>query len=244
MIRLLRALFGIYGALIFALLLLLVAPCYLFIFSLAPKKKAPHIAHRWVSRNWASLILTFYFIGVKIRNADLIDENKTYVFIANHRSQLDVPAYAVACRNTIRFLAKEELTKIPFMGYIIRNLYISVNRKSKEDRQRSLDAMHQSLKDGISVFLCPEGTRNKTPEPLLDFRDGAFRLAIEAQIPLAILTVKNSGNLLSPLRPLELSPGVLECIWSKPIETLGMTEHDLPILKEAARKLMIESLNH
>jgi 1-acyl-sn-glycerol-3-phosphate acyltransferase len=244
MIRALKTLFGLWAALLFALSLLIVTPCYLFVFLLAPKQKAPHIAHRYISRNWAGMLFPIFFVRVKTKNKELIDSKRVYVFIANHRSQLDVPAYAVACPNTIRFLAKEELTKIPLLGYIIRNLYISVNRKSSEDRQRSMNAMQQSLRDGISIFLCPEGTRNKTSEPLLPFKDGAFRTAIEAQVPLAVLTVKNSEKLLSPLRPVELSPGTVECIWSMPIETKGMTEQDIPRLKEIARQQMLNSLNN
>jgi 1-acyl-sn-glycerol-3-phosphate acyltransferase len=242
MIRVLKALFGLWAALLFSLSLLIVTPCYLCIFLFAPKKKAPHLAHLYVSRNWARMLFPIFFIRIKIRNKELIDRNRVYVFIGNHRSQLDVPAYAVACPNTIRFLAKEELTKIPLLGYVIRNLYITVNRKSQEDRQRSMNAMVQSLRDGVSIFLCPEGTRNKTGEPLLPFKDGAFRVAIQAQLPLAVLTVKNTDKLLSPLRPIELSPGTMECIWSKPIETKGMTEKDVPRLKEMAAALMIASL--
>jgi len=240
--RILKSLFGIYAATLFAFSLLIVTPCYLLIFMLAPKRKAPHLAHQYVSRNWARLLFPIFLVRVKTRNARLIDRNKVYVFIANHRSQLDVPAYAQACPCTIRFLAKEELTKIPLMGYIIRNLYISVNRKSREDRQRSLNAMLQSLRNGVSIFLCPEGTRNKSSKPLLPFHDGAFRVAIEAQVPLAVLTIKNSEKLLSPLRPVELSPGKIDCIWSTPIETKGMTDKDVPKLKEMAIQQMLQIL--
>jgi 1-acyl-sn-glycerol-3-phosphate acyltransferase len=242
MIRVLKSLFGLYAAIMFALSLLIVTPCYLLIFLLAPKKKAPHLAHLYVSRNWARMLFPIFFIRVKTRNKEFIDRNKVYLLVGNHRSQLDIPAYAQACPNTIRFLAKEELIKIPLMGYIIRNLYITVNRKSQEDRQRSMNAMVQSLRDGVSIFLCPEGTRNKTIEHLLPFKDGAFRVAIQSQLPLAVLTVKNADRLLSPLRPVELSPGTMECIWSKPIETKGMTEQDVPRLKEMVVALMVASL--
>jgi 1-acyl-sn-glycerol-3-phosphate acyltransferase len=242
MLRVLKSLFGIYAAILFAVSLLIVTPCYLLIFMLAPKKKAAHWAHRYISRSWASMLFPGFLIRIKTKNAKFIDKNKVYVFVANHRSQLDVPAYARACPCTIRFLAKEELTKIPLMGYIIRNLYISVNRKSREDRQRSLNAMLQSLRDGISIFLCPEGTRNKTSDPLLPFHDGAFKVAIDAQVPLACLAIKNSEKLLSPVRAVELSPGTIECIWLPPIETKGMTEKDVPLLREMARKQLTEAL--
>jgi 1-acyl-sn-glycerol-3-phosphate acyltransferase len=180
---------------------------------------------------------------IKIKNRNYIDPKQTYVFIANHRSFLDIPAYAVSCKNSIRFLAKIELTKIPLLGYVIKKLYISVDRKDKEARKQSLENMMNSLKEGISVFICPEGTRNRTEKPLLDFRDGAFRLAIESQLPLAVLTVKGADKLLSPKRPLELSPGTIECIWSKPIVTTGMTMDDMEKLKETARQLMLASLD-
>jgi len=241
LVRALRFLYGILVAILFAVSLILVVPIYFALFSLLPEKKAPHIAHK-ISRVWAKTLYILFLIRVKIKGKELIDEKKTYVFIANHLSQLDIPAYVIACNNTIRFLAKIELTKIPLMGYVIHKLYLSVDRSSKEARSQSMLNMRRSIEEGISVFICPEGTRNRTREPLLDFKDGAFRLAIEAQVPLAVLTITDSQKLLSPLRPVELAPGTIHAIWDKPIETVGMTEADLPALKEKARALMLKHL--
>ncbi len=241
--RIARTIFGVYAALIFFITLILAFIGYVIIFVLTKKEKAPFIAHAYISRNWSKVIFLFYGIKIDVKNPELLEEKQTYVFISNHRSQLDIPAYAVATKHTIRFLAKAELTKIPFLGYIIKRLYISVNRKDKAARAQSMENMMQSLKDGISVFICPEGTRNKGNEPLLPFHDGAFRLAIQAQVPIAILVIKNSGNLLSPLRPIELSPGKITCQWCKPLTTSGMTEDDLPILKEKAIKVMLDQLS-
>ncbi|MBK5284244.1 MAG: 1-acyl-sn-glycerol-3-phosphate acyltransferase [Bacteroidia bacterium] len=240
-LRLFRFLYGMLAAICFAASLLIVVPCYFFVFSFYPEEKAPHIAHG-ISRTWAKLFYILFFIRVKIKGTEFIDDKKTYVFVANHLSQLDVPAYAMASKNTIRFLAKSELTRIPLMGYIIRKVYLSVDRSNKEARHRSMLNMRKSLDDGISVFICPEGTRNRTSEPLLAFKDGAFRLAVEAQIPVAVLTVTDSQKLLSPLRPVELAPGTIHAIWDKPVETKGMTENDIPALKEKVRQLMIAHL--
>jgi len=241
LIRILRFLYGMLAAVLFALSMILAVPVYFVIFWLLPEKKAPHAAHK-ISRTWAKIFYILFLIRVKTKGQELIDEKKTYVFVANHLSQLDIPAYVIACKNTLRFLAKIELTRIPLMGYIIRKLYLSVDRSSKEARSQSMLNMRQSLDEGVSVFICPEGTRNRTGEPLLDFRDGAFRLAIEAQAPLAVLTVTDSQKLLSPLRPVELAPGTIHAIWDKPIDTKGMTEADLPALKEKARTLMLKHL--
>lgn len=240
--RVLKTIWGIYGLLIFVSTLLIVIFCFFAIFTFAGKKRAPFYAHQYISRNWARTLFFFFGIRVKVENKDVLKSNETYVFVANHLSQLDIPAYAVGCDHTFKFLAKEELTKIPLMGYIIKNLYISVNRKDKIARARSMENMQNCIRDGISVFICPEGTRNKTDQPLLELRDGAFRLAIEAQVPIATMTLINTGKLLSPKRPLELSPGVIKCVWSAPISTKGMTQDDIPVLKEKVIAEMLKNL--
>ena len=242
LLRILKTIFGIYAALIFIIVMLLTLPGYFLVFSLAPKKKAPHWAHRYISYNWAAALFICYLIRWKVRNREYLDRNENYVIVANHSSMLDIPAYALSCKNTFRFLSKAELGKVPVLGFIIRNLYITVDRKNKSDRAKSMEAMLQSLHDGVSIFICPEGTRNRTTEPLLPFRDGAFRIAIEAQVPIAVLTVKNANKLLTPLRPLELRPGTVELIWSKPIPTKGMTMNDLERLKNTAKDMMLRNL--
>src|SRR5688500_11520050 len=101
---------------------------YFIIFTFLPGKRAPHAAHVW-SRTWAKFLAVFLFLRLKVEGKEKIDPQQTYVFVANHRSQLDIPLYALACRNTFRFLAKEELTRIPLMGYVIKRLYLTVNRE-------------------------------------------------------------------------------------------------------------------
>lgn len=231
-LRFFKSIFGLWAVIIFTISLIVSGLLYFFIFTFIANERAPHLAHLLVSRTWARFLFISFGIRLKVKNENLLDPHKTYVFAANHRSMLDIPAYALSCHHTFRFLAKAELMKIPMLGYIIRKLYISVDRKNKDARAKSMENMNRSLRDGISVFICPEGTRNKTEEHLLNFHDGAFRLAISAQVPLAALTILNSGKLLSPNRPIELSPGTLECIWSTPIETTGMTEIDIPSLKQ------------
>lgn len=236
-------LLGIISLLVFALSMLFVFPVYFIIFSFWKKEKAPHVAHRF-SRMWAKVLFTILPLRLRISGGEKINRNKTYVFVASHSSQLDIPVYALSCKNTMRFLAKAELTKIPIMGYVIRRLYLSVDRKDKNDRSKSMAAMMQSLKDGISVFLCPEGTRNRTQKPLLDFRDGAFRLAIESQTPVAVLTVLGARERNSPKNPVSLRPGIIYAVWDEPIETKGMTQDDVPLLKQMAYDLMLNNIKN
>jgi len=237
MSRFLRFVYTLYCIIPFALSFLVVIPLYFLIFNLSAKDKAPERAHK-VSRGWAHFLFGAFFIRMKLKQAERIDPQQMYVFIANHRSFLDIPCYAMACPHTFRFLSKAELAKIPLLGYVIKNLYITVNREDKRDRQKSIERMMESLRQGISVFLAPEGTRNTGKQPLLDFKDGAFRLAITAQLPLAVLVIHNSEKLLSPLRPLEMAPGTLLAEWLPPFETQGLTEADLDTLKKKIREEM------
>ena len=242
MIRFLRVLFGIYALLIFPGTMIVTTILYAIIFLVFPHSKAPHIAHG-LSRIWARLLTILFFLPTRIRNKEYIDKNRTYVFIANHQSQLDIPLYALSCSNTFRFLAKAELTKIPLMGFIIRKLYLSVNRADRSDRNKSLEVMRRSIDERISVFLCPEGTRNRHEEPpLLDFREGAFRLAVAAQVPIAAFVVLNTGRKLNPLQPIALAPGTLHAVWLRPIETKGMTMNDVPELKRRVMDEMTREL--
>jgi 1-acyl-sn-glycerol-3-phosphate acyltransferase len=236
--KIVRFVYTLYCAVPFLISFIVVIPFYFLIFNFLPKSKAPHVAHA-LSRLWAGYLFIFFFIRIKVKNREYIDPKQTYVFVANHLSLLDIPLYARSCSNTFRFLAKAELAKIPLMGYVIKNLYITVKRGDKADRSRSLEKMKASLNDGISVFLAPEGTRNKSDKPLLDFKDGAFRLAIASQKPLAVLTVMNTNHLLSPSNMFVMRPGTVIGVWSKPVETKGMTDDDLESLKENVRTAML-----
>jgi 1-acyl-sn-glycerol-3-phosphate acyltransferase len=239
--KVLRIIYTTYCFVPFLLSFLVTVPLYFIIFNFFPKSRSPHIAHA-LSRYWAAYLFICFFIRVKISNKQYIDKNNTYVFVANHLSMLDIPLYAAACKNTFRFLAKEELEHIPLMGYIVRNLYITVKRGDKSDRHRSIEKMENTLSQNISVFLAPEGTRNKSGQPLLEFKEGAFRLAIAAQVPLAILTVHNTHHLLSPADKFLMRPGTLYAEWSEPIITNGMTEADIETLKETTRNIMTKNL--
>jgi 1-acyl-sn-glycerol-3-phosphate acyltransferase len=238
----LMTLFGFYAVMIVILSFFIVIPCYVFIFTFMPKSKAPFQAHK-ISRFWAKLLFTCFFIKVNIKGMKFIKPGHAYVFVCNHRSQMDIPLFARASIGAFRFLAKIEVTKIPLIGYVVKRLYITVNRKSKDDRAKSMLKMQDSLlKEKISMVIFPEGTRNRTRKPLIDFKDGAFRLAIETKLPVAVLTILNSGEFSPAHKFMQLKPGTINAIWTEPIPTDKMTVDDVPKLKEMVRQRLLEVL--
>ena len=196
-----------------------------------------------VSRYWAIVSMRAIFIRIKVSNKNFIDPKKTYVFVSNHQSLLDVPTWTLACKNTLKFLSKEEMTKLPVFGYVLKRIYVGVKRDSQEARRRSMEIMSSTLKENISLFIAPEGKRNRTDEALLPFHNGAFKLAIKNKTPIAVLTVLNSGKLLKPSDALKLIPGTIFANWSEPIETSELTDDNLEELKEKVRNIMIEKMN-
>ncbi len=234
-------LLAIYGLTIFVITLILIVPCYFLVFLIQPENKIPFVAHKF-TRLWGNILLPLVFVRVKIKNKELIKKNRTYVFIANHLSQLDIPVYVHATHNVLRFLAKAELGKIPLLGYVIKKTYFMVRREDKSDRQKIMQLMKQTLEQRIGLFICPEGTRNRTKNILLPFKDGAFRLAIEAQVPLAVFVVYDSYLRNKPSSPLSLIPGTIHGEWIEVVDTTGMTEKDVPALKERVWRDMEKSI--
>ena len=91
----LRTIFGIYALLVFLAVLIIVFILYIPIFAFVNSKRAPFIAHKYISRPWAASLLILFGVRLIIKNKEYLDKNETYVFIGNHSSQLDIPAYAV-----------------------------------------------------------------------------------------------------------------------------------------------------
>jgi 1-acyl-sn-glycerol-3-phosphate acyltransferase len=230
--------FSIVAGILVLLSLVLVTPFYFIIF-LTAGKKAEKYAVR-VSRIWASIVLISCGVRLKVYNRNVIDPNRTYIIISNHRSYLDIPICARCTTLTFKFLAKAELTKIPLLGYIIKRLYITVRRQSMRDRVNAIKKMESEINRGISVWIYPEGTRNSTSEPLTEFQDGAFTLAVNTGRPILVLTIMDTRKLLPPGTLFQVIPGKVTAWWEKPIETTELTKKDIPALKDTVKQLMLK----
>ncbi len=142
--------------------------------------------------------------------------NKQYIYISNHNSNLDPFISGALIESDYKFIGKAEALKIPVIGYALRHLNVPVERANPEDRARSMADLAHALKQGFSLIIYPEGTRNRGNELVGAFWEGAFRLSIEYGFSIVILAAINSDQRIPPTRWL-LNPGKLFYAWSEPI---------------------------
>ncbi len=187
-------------------------------------------------RLWSDIWFTLSFMKQDFTGYENIDPKRAYVISGTHSSTLDLFACGSSIKMAYKTLAKVETAKIPVIGYLFRVACLFVDRSSPESRKASIDKMIQELRKGTSILIMPEGTRNRTGKPLKEFHDGAFRIAIETQTPLLPMVVLNCRKLM-PMDTLLVTPGTVSVRFLKPIETIGMTEKDIPTLKERVYKL-------
>ncbi len=181
--------------------------------------------------------------GIRFRTIgrNKIPRNQPFVYVANHNSYLDSPAFVTAIPGQFRPLGKTEMKKIPVFGWLYPYVVITVDRSSVESRLKSMRQLRQKLRSGISIFLFPEGKMNQTTDPLLPFHDGAFRLAVEMQTPVFPMVILNSRRLL-PRKPFELRPGTITTVFLDPIPTQGLTLKDVAALKQQVADRMQSAL--
>ena len=185
-----------------------------------------------------SLLSGIWFIG---HNKRIVNRKKSYIFVINHTSFLDAPAIPIAIPSPLVALGKKELSKIPVFGWITSKLAIWVDRSSPESRKAGSEKLKELLSGGTSILVAPEGTRNNTDEPLLPFRYGPFRLAIESQIPIIPVIIHNAGKLMKR-GSLLLRPGVVHSYILPEVPVQGLTEADLDGLTHEVYEMMLKKI--
>lgn len=192
-----------------------------------------------VIRAWAFLVTNLsIFVYYKILDKEKAPVGKPYVYVLNHSSWLDAVALVYCIRPSFKPLGKIEMVKVPGFGAIYKRLVVMIDRKSKESREKCVAILRDELAEGMSIVILPEGTMNRTDHPLNNFYDGAFRIAIETQTPIAPICILNARYLFPRENPLALKPGTVTCQYLDVVETKGMTLDDLPQLKEKVHSAM------
>jgi 1-acyl-sn-glycerol-3-phosphate acyltransferase len=167
------------------------------------------------------------------------DPRKPYVVVSNHESFADILLISHLPWE-MKWLSKAELFRIPIMGWMMWLVGdIPLKRGFGPSAVEAMERCRQTLGRRVSVMIFPEGTRSKTAE-LLPFKDGAFRLAVEAGVSILPLAVSGTRTAL-PKHDWRFGRSVAEVRVLEPIDTAGLTLADVPSLKARVRETIVHA---
>ena len=191
---------------------------------------------------WADIWFALIFIHFKKIYESPHDRTKAYIFVSNHISYLDAAIIPKAFRQPIRPLAKIEMSKVPVFGFIYRNATVTVDRTSVEHRAESVRILKSVITKRISILVFPEGTFNMTNQPLKEFYEGAFRVAIETQTPIKPVLVLDAYSRMNYESIFSMNPGRCRIVYMDEIPVDGLTINDTTKLKERVFVIMENKL--
>ena len=235
--KLLRRLHTFYGLIIFTILFLILFPFFLIPIFFQRQFRLTGI----LNRLWARLLFIFIFIPFTVEYRRKLQTDQQYIFCPNHFSYLDIAALGLNHCDTI-FVGKNDMVNIPAFGYMYQKLHITIDRSKLKRRYSALMQATQAIDEGKSLVIFPEGGIITERDPVLSqFKDGAFRVAIEKQIPLVPVTIPYNWIIL-PADQFLLHWHGLKVVFHEPIETTGLTMNDLEALKETVFGIINDEL--
>jgi 1-acyl-sn-glycerol-3-phosphate acyltransferase len=195
-----------------------------------------------MARIWAKFILFGMGFYYKIDREQELDKDKSYMLIANHTSMIDIMLMLVTIRKPFVFVGKKELVKIPIFGFFYKRTCILVDRSSSRSKHGVFDRAQKRINQGLSICIFPEGGVPDDESTLLDhFKDGAFRLAIEHQLPIVPITFGDNKERFS-FTFHSGSPGLMRVKVHSFVETEGKILADKNNLKDQCWKIIHKQL--
>jgi 1-acyl-sn-glycerol-3-phosphate acyltransferase len=180
-----------------------------------------------VTRVWMRVFFFFTGIRMQIRGKEHFKKGEAYIVICNHNSFMDVPLTTPFIPGPNKTIAKKEMASIPIFGIIYRRGSVLVDRKSEESRKNSYAQMKEVLSLGLHMCIYPEGTRNKTDQPLQPFHAGAFRLAEDTGRPILPAVIFNTAKVLPAGKGFFFWPVKVRMEFLEPIEVNGRSTDEL-----------------
>lgn len=195
-----------------------------------------------VARFWAKIVLYGSGFIPKVKKEREVNRDRSYMFVANHTSMADIMLMLYCVKNPFVFVGKKELAKIPIFGFFYKRTCILVDRSSQKSRKEVFDRAQERLKAGTSICIFPEGGVPDDEAVILDeFKDGAFRLAIDHQIPILPLTFLDNKKRFS-YTFFSGSPGLMRAFVHKEIPTKHLTQEHKKVLKMKAWNVILNKL--
>lgn len=201
----------------------------------------PHFASRVFAVSWARWLAWLTPISVRVEGGENADRGRSYVVISNHQSMYDIIVVYGWLALDLKWVMKQELRKIPAIGIGCEKAgHIFVDRRNPQRARRALNEALARLGQGIGILFFVEGTRSMDGR-LLPFKKGAFKMAVEQQIPLLPVTLIGTKDIL-PNRTVRLFPGAVRMVIHPCIETEGLEPAHSDELMARSRDLIASAM--
>ena len=185
-----------------------------------------------MARIWAKFILFGMGFYYKIDRTQELESHKSYMIVANHTSMVDIMLMLATIKNPFVFVGKKELSKIPLFGFFYKRTCILVDRSCSKSKMEVFNRAQKRINQGLSICIFPEGGVPDDESVLLDsFKDGAFRLAIDHEIPIVPITFADNKKRLS-YTIFSGSPGIMRVKIHSFVETLDKKMTDKNAIRD------------
>lgn len=232
-----RVLYKLYCLLFFAISLILLYPFFKFL--LAKPGRYPYAFK--VMRFYAWCFHFFLIIPVRVIAAPVKLPDGPYIICPNHSSFIDIPCIYLIFKKYFTFVGKKEIEKWPlFRIFYTSGMNILVDRHSAAGAVQALRRMMAEVDMNHPLMIFPEGTITKNAPHMGLFKQGAFQIAIQKQIPIVPVTFLNNYRRLERKSFFRgfASPGISDVIIHEPVSTKGLTKNDLPELEKRVRDII------
>ena len=191
---------------------------------------------------WARLNSLMTPMTVKVIGSDNVKKDQSYIIAANHQSQYDIFVVYGWFPGEFRWVIKKELRKAPVIGYFCEKAgHVYIDRSERQKALASINEAKERIQNGTSILFFPEGTRNKDDE-MLPFKKGAFRFAIDMQLPILPVTIVGTRDIL-PTNTMALFPGRAKMIIHKPLDVQGYSSSNMNDLMARVRAVIQKGIN-
>ncbi|HLX42321.1 MAG TPA: lysophospholipid acyltransferase family protein [Bryobacteraceae bacterium] len=195
-----------------------------------------------IARVWGRSLLKIAGVRVTAEGLDKIDPDGAYVFASNHLSYMDTPVVLSTIPAQFRFMAKQGLFQIPFLGtHLTQAGHIPVPREDPRAAVKSMMRAAEAIREHrVSILIFPEGGRSMDGV-LQPFKEGAAYIAIKAGVPVVPITLIGTREILA-MGSATFRPGPVTLRIGDPIPTQGLTMRDREELTECIRKRIVGML--
>ncbi len=193
-----------------------------------------------IARIWARSILMVSRVHVRVQGLSNIEPEKSYIYMANHQSNFDIPVLLGYLPVQFRWLAKAELFKIPVFGRAMLGAgYVKIDRFDQKSAFESIKEAAQKMKNGVSIMIFPEGTRSKDGS-IRPFKKGGFVMAVDSGFPIVPVILRGTRPIMAK-SSLRINRGDVEMEIAQPIDTAGYSRETKEELMDKVRTVICQN---